>query len=99
MSFSDISTGWAFFGIGQLRHDSNMQGVKYGKPFKNQGVLGVFLNMNKGTLSFAIDGNYMGIAYEDEALKKGPIFPAISLLHNAGCILVTGKAPPLYFYE
>ena len=76
-----------------------MHGGVYGKNFKNQGILGVFLNMNKGTLSFAIDGQYMGIAFEDEALKKGPLYPAVSLLHNAGCILVSGKAPPLYFYE
>ena len=76
-----------------------MQGKKYGKHFKNQGVVGVFLNMNKGTLSFALDGSYMGIAFEDEALKQGPLYPAVSFLHNAGCYLVTGKAPPLYFYE
>ena len=56
MSFSDIETGWAFFGIGQLRHNSNSSGEKYGKNFKRFGVLGVFVNMNKGTLSFAIDG-------------------------------------------
>jgi len=76
-----------------------MQGSKYGKAFKRQGVLGVFLNMNRGTLAFAIDGQYQGVAFEDEGLKKGPLYPAISLLHNAGCILVTGKAPPQYFYE
>lgn len=99
ISFSDIETGWAFFGIGQLRHNSNSAGEKYGKSFKRLGVLGVFLNMNKGTLSFAIDGQYQGIAFEDEALKNGPLYPAVSLLHNAGCILVSGKAPPPYFYE
>lgn len=99
MSFSDIETGWAFFGIGQLRHNSNSQGEKYGKSFKRQGVLGVFLNMNKGTLSFAIDGQYQGVAFESEALKQGPLYPAVSLLHNAGCILVSGKPPPHYFYE
>ena len=71
-----------------------MQGSKYGKAFKRQGVLGVFLNMNRGSLAFAIDGQYLGTAFESEGLKKGPLYPAISLLHNAGCILVTGKAPP-----
>jgi len=55
-SFSDFEHGWAFFGIGALRHNSNSQGPAYGKAFKRQGILGVFLNMNKGTLSFAIDG-------------------------------------------
>jgi len=98
-SFSDLETGWAFFGIGQVRHNSNMHGKKYGKPFKRQGVLGVFLNMNKGTLSFAIDGQYQGVAFEDEKLKVGPLFPAISMIHDAGCILVTGRSPPSYFFE
>jgi len=82
-----------------LRHGSNSVGPKYGKPFKKQGVLGVFINMNKGTLAFALDGQYFGVAFEDERLKTGPIFPAVSLLHSAGCTLVTGRAPPGYFFE
>lgn len=55
-AFSDYQYGWAYFGVGQLRHHSNSIGVKYGKSFKKTGVLGVFLNMNKGTLAFALDG-------------------------------------------
>ena len=99
LSFSDVKSGWAFFGIGQVRHNSNINGRKYGLGFKKQGVLGVFLNMNKGTLEFALDGQYQGIAFEDENLKKGPLYPALSLLHKAGCTLVTGRAPPYYFYQ
>eukprot|EP00352_Strombidinopsis_acuminata_P000865 CAMPEP_0176341200 /NCGR_PEP_ID=MMETSP0126-20121128/2181_1 /TAXON_ID=141414 ORGANISM="Strombidinopsis acuminatum, Strain SPMC142" /NCGR_SAMPLE_ID=MMETSP0126 /ASSEMBLY_ACC=CAM_ASM_000229 /LENGTH=145 /DNA_ID=CAMNT_0017685861 /DNA_START=738 /DNA_END=1172 /DNA_ORIENTATION=- len=90
-AFCDYEFGWAFFGVGQLRHNSNAQGDKYGKVFKRQGVLGIFLNMNKGTLAFAIDGQYFGVAYEDPQLKVGPIYPAVAILHNAGCTLVTGK--------
>lgn len=60
--------------------------------------MGVLLDMERGTLSFALDGEYLGISFEDEELKKGPIYPAISLLHTAGCTLVTGKpAPPIFF--
>lgn len=33
-AFSDYEYGWAFFGVGQLRHNSNSNGPKYGKPFK-----------------------------------------------------------------
>ena len=98
-AFSDYNYGWAYFGVGQLRHGSNSVGPKYGKPFKKQGVLGVFINMNKGTLAFALDGQYFGVAFEDERLKTGPIYPAVSLLHSAGCTLVTGRAPPGYFFE
>jgi len=53
--------------------------------------------MNKGTLSFALDGDYWGEAYKDANLKKGPMYPALSLLHNAGCKVVTGKPAPSYF--
>ena len=37
--------------------------------------------MNKGQLSFAIDGELMGVAYTSDKLKEGPIFPAVALLH------------------
>lgn len=29
----------------------------------------------------------MGVAFENSALKIGPIFPAVALLHCAGCII------------
>jgi len=46
-SFSDYQFGWAFYGIGQLRHSNNATGEIYGKKFKKTGVLGVFLDMNR----------------------------------------------------
>lgn len=101
MAFCDFEYGWAFFGVGQLRNGSNALGRQYGKPFKRQGILGVFLNMNKGTLAFAIDGVYFGVAFEDARLKTGTgeVWPAVSLLHNAGCTLVSGKKPPYFFFD
>ena len=30
---------------------------------KKKGVLGVLLNMDLGTLSFALDGEYLGVAF------------------------------------
>ena len=32
--------------------------------------------MNKGTLSFSLDGVDMGVALRDESLKRGPIYAA-----------------------
>lgn len=45
-----------YLGLGQLRHGSNATGAAYGKRFKKDGILGILLDMNKGTLSFALNG-------------------------------------------
>ena len=50
--------------------------------------------MNLGTLSFALDGEYMGVAFEDKLLTKGPIWAAVSLLHIGGLTLISGLEPP-----
>lgn len=98
-SFSDYNFGWAFYGVGQLRHGNNATGDIYGKKFKKSGILGVFLDMNRGILSFAIDGEYFGIGFQSEELKSGPIYAAVSLLHVGGCILTTGIPAPLHFFS
>lgn len=64
-AFCDFEYGWAYYGLGQLRHNSNATGPAYGKRFKKEGVLGICLNMNKGTLSFSLNGEFMGIAFTD----------------------------------
>ena len=53
--------------------------------------------MNIGTLSFALDGEFMGIAFENKLLTKGPIWAAVSLLHICGLTLISGLDPPPYF--
>lgn len=55
--------------MGQLRHNSNASGPSYGKRFKKEGILGCCLNMEKGTLSFALNGEYWGVAFTDPKLK------------------------------
>ncbi|CAD8098948.1 unnamed protein product [Paramecium primaurelia] len=96
-AFCDFEFGWAYYGLAQLRHNSNATGPSFGKRFKKEGVLGVCLNMNNGTLKFSLNGELMGTAYTDEKLKQGPIYPAVSLLHCAGCKLITGKPLPNIF--
>ena len=96
-AFCDHVFGYAYYGLGQLRQNSNASGPQYGKRMKKEGVLGVFLNMDKGQLSFSLNGENMGVAFENVALKKGPIFPAVALLHCAGCT-IRGELPlPNYF--
>jgi len=55
---------------------NNSSGDSYGKRFWKERVLGVFLNMNKGTSSLSLDGVDMGVAFRDESLKRGPIYAA-----------------------
>lgn len=45
-SFSDYEFGYAYYGLGQLRHSSNALGIPFGKGFKKKGILGICLDMN-----------------------------------------------------
>eukprot|EP00829_Urostomides_striatus_P019563 TRINITY_DN7641_c0_g1_i1.p2 TRINITY_DN7641_c0_g1~~TRINITY_DN7641_c0_g1_i1.p2 ORF type:complete len:268 (+),score=55.89 TRINITY_DN7641_c0_g1_i1:3-806(+) len=58
-AFCDYEYGWGYYGLGQLRHGNNSSGPKYGATFKNSGYLGICLDMNKGQLSFALNGEFM----------------------------------------
>jgi len=53
--------------------------------------------MDKGQLSFSLNGENMGVAFDNPALKKGPIYPAVALLHCAGCIIKGELAIPACF--
>jgi E3 ubiquitin-protein ligase NRDP1 len=56
----------------------------------------VFLIANIGTISFSLNGEFMGIAFRSDYLKKGPIYAAVALLHCAGCTLRVGMPKPSY---
>lgn len=90
---------FCYLGLGQLRQNSNASGPSYGKKFKKEGVLGVCLNMNTGVLAFSLNGEYMGVAFKDPKLTKGPIYPAVALLHCAGCKIKSSKTVPSYFKD
>lgn len=53
--------------------------------------------MDRGTLSFSLNGEDFGIAYEDAELKKGPLYATVALLHCSGCT-ISGELPipPLF---
>lgn len=38
----------------------------------------------------------MGIAFQDEKLKTGTFYPAVSLLHCAGCKIRSANVPPCF---
>jgi hypothetical protein len=48
--------------------------------------------MDKGILAFSLNGASMGIAYTDPGLRTGPIYPAVALVHCAGCV-IKGELP------
>ena len=98
-AFCDYPFGYAFYGVGQLRHGDNKAGKGYGKSFKKTGTLGVYLDMENGIIAFSVDHIGYGPAFIDEQLKHGPIFPAISLLHKAGCTLRSGLKIPDHFLK
>ena len=96
-AFSDNPAGYAYYGLGELRHGEDSTGVKYGKKFRKSGIIGVYLNMDQGALAFSLNGECFGPAFKDKALEKGPIYPAVALLRVSGIILVTGKPTPSCF--
>eukprot|EP00826_Nyctotherus_ovalis_P014400 TRINITY_DN14011_c0_g1_i3.p1 TRINITY_DN14011_c0_g1~~TRINITY_DN14011_c0_g1_i3.p1 ORF type:complete len:382 (+),score=74.46 TRINITY_DN14011_c0_g1_i3:120-1265(+) len=96
-AFSDLPTGYAYYGLGELRNGGNTTSIKYGKKFRKTGIVGVYLSMDSGTLSFSLNGECFGPAFKDEELKQGPVYPAVALLRVSGVILVTGKPVPSYF--
>lgn len=72
-----------------MRHNSNSTGKKYGKQYKTGDVVGVLLNMIdvfesviKGQLSFTINGENQGIAFDDQVLKDTPLFAAIAPIYK-----------------
>eukprot|EP00349_Pseudokeronopsis_sp_Brazil_P004936 CAMPEP_0202959408 /NCGR_PEP_ID=MMETSP1396-20130829/3596_1 /ASSEMBLY_ACC=CAM_ASM_000872 /TAXON_ID= /ORGANISM="Pseudokeronopsis sp., Strain Brazil" /LENGTH=99 /DNA_ID=CAMNT_0049677945 /DNA_START=183 /DNA_END=482 /DNA_ORIENTATION=+ len=67
-AFCDTPKGWALYN-GELRHNSNSNGQKYGAKLETGDVVGVLVDMVEGTLSFMKNGRYMGVAFKDDQLK------------------------------
>ena len=65
--------------------------MKYAEPCKEKEShrIGVFVNILRGEIGFAIDGNVSSIAFKGEELKQGPFYPAVAL--REGGIATFGK--------
>lgn len=56
--------------------------------------------MDKGILSFSLNGQFLGVAYTDKVLQSGPIYPCIALLHEAGCkVQYVGTIPAIFKWK
>lgn len=80
-AFSDTAKGWGIYN-GELRHNSNSTGPKYGYQLKTGDIVGVALDMVEGTLSYYRNGESWGHAYKDEELKKGELVAAVAPIYN-----------------
>ena len=98
-AFSDSERGWAIYN-GELRHNSNSSGSKYGSTYKNGDVIGVFVDMvevkliikilwkKKGTLSFSKNKEFWGEAFKDPKIKTETLYAAMAPIYkDDGCIL------------
>ena len=55
-AFSDTEGGFAYFSMGSLRHASKGQGPSYGEKFKQDDVIGVYVDLAEGVLFFSKNG-------------------------------------------
>ena len=83
-SFSDFPSGFAYHTIGQTRNDSNESGLLFGEPvdLRKNFVVEMEINMGEGKLIFSLDGKNLGHAFEEPALTKGPLYPAVACGKN-----------------
>jgi len=79
--------GWGYIGNRGAWH--NKHKVKtYGKDFRTGHVVTVTMNMDEGVLSFALNGEPLGVAF-DEGLKDRKLFPAFALYQNGDRFTIT----------
>jgi hypothetical protein len=98
-AFSDYVFGFAFYGNGSLRNGPANENREYGKKLKGNWTLGVLLDMEKGCLVFSFNGESAGPAFSSDQLRKGPIWPAVSLLHQAGYETKFGLPVPAWYWK
>lgn len=88
--FSDYSSGYAFYTLGQLRHRNDSMGVKYGVTCITGTVIGVLFDRNQ--LAFFINRNYFGVAFRD--LNHAYLVPAIAMQPDSQVVVRYGMGIP-----
>lgn len=77
-AFCDSINGWAFFTMGQLRHNSGSMGKSFGWQVGRFSIIGLYLNRSKGLIKVFIDNQLVGTAFEDARLMDGDLYWAIA---------------------
>jgi len=89
-SFSDDENGWSYYSMGQKRHNDNEKGEEYGKPFGMEDTVGVLLDQYDGVLSFYLNGEPLGEAFQSEEFTNTPFYPFVScLIQDEQFVLMT----------
>jgi len=90
-AFSDVETGFAYYTLGQTRNDSSYSGLPFGENLNLSGdtIIEMTVNMGEGKLNFKANEKNLGDAFEEMALTKGPLYPAISAGHFVEEIRIT----------
>ena len=96
-SFCEGPSGFGFSIFEQaLLHNTyrSQEKKKYGNEAKSQVLVGVMLDIEMGQLSYTVNGQQLGIAFECKELKRGPIWPALSFKNIGACTLSSGIKRP-----
>ena len=81
MAFCDDQHGFAYFSTGQLRHASKGMGPAYGEKFKQDDIIGVYVDLVEGILFFAKNGEVVPKnAFEGPILRDREFYPAACCL-------------------
>ena len=51
------------------------------------------LDMDEGSLSYSINGQYLGVAFQSEDLKTGELYPAVAPVFNTDCFEIRQPMP------
>nr|CAD7448799.1 unnamed protein product [Timema bartmani] len=93
----DLGTDRFGFGFGGTgKKSNNKQFDSYGDSFGMHDVIGCFLNLDKGEISFSKNGVHLGIAFTiPQQIKSSALFPAV-VLKNAEMSFNFGAQPFKY---
>ena len=88
--------GWGYYASGGQKYNSSSfsYGASYGKIGD---VVGVSLDCDVGVLSFSLNGENQGVAYESKALKNRELALCVSMYRTGqGVVLSTSQFPSLH---
>ena len=75
-AFSDSIHGWAYFSRGALRYNSTVSGAEYGEPFASGDLIGVYVDLVEGKISFSKNGVAFPVAYQNKDFLTLELYPA-----------------------